>query len=57
MADATVVDTYPKATVSKAQVQQIQRNKLNNGAKTCTLTEDSTNWILTTVWPGVGTVS
>jgi hypothetical protein len=52
MADATVVDTYPKTTVSKAQVQQIQANKLGNGAKSCALTEDSTNWILTTVWPG-----
>jgi hypothetical protein len=52
MADATVVDKYPKATVSKAEVQQIQTNKLNNGAKSCVLTEDSTNWILTTVWPG-----
>ena len=52
MADATVVDKYPKATVTKAEVQQIQTNKLNNGAKSCVLTEDSSNWILTTVWPG-----
>jgi hypothetical protein len=52
MADATVVDKYPKATVSKTEVQKIQTNKLDNGAKSCVLTEDSTNWILTTVWPG-----
>jgi hypothetical protein len=52
MADATVVDKYQKATVSKDEVEQIQKNKLTNGAKTCTLTDDSTNWILTTVWPG-----
>jgi hypothetical protein len=52
MADATVVDKYPKATVKKTQVQQIQADKLSNGAKSCVLTEDSANWILTTVWPG-----
>jgi hypothetical protein len=52
MPDATVVDRYPKATVSKDEVEQIQTNKLDNGAKSCALTDDSTNWILTTVWPG-----
>ncbi len=52
MADTTAVDKYPKATVSKADVQKIQTNKLHNGAKSCTLTDDTDNWILTTVWPG-----
>jgi len=52
MSDATVVDKFPKSTVTKAQVQQIQNNKLNSGAKLCTLSEDDTYWILTTVWPG-----
>ncbi len=52
MADATVVDKYPKATTTKADVEKIRANKLRNGAKSCVLTEDATNWILTTVWPG-----
>jgi hypothetical protein len=52
MADATVVDKYPKKTVSKTEVQLIQANKLDNGAKSCVLTENSKSWILTTVWPG-----
>ena len=54
MPDQTVVDTYPKATVTQAQVQQIKADKLANGAKSSVITEDPTNWILTTVWPGVG---
>ena len=52
MADATIVDTFPKSDFTQAQVQQFQADKLNNGAKSCTLTSDATNWILTTVWPG-----
>lgn len=52
MPDATVVDKYPKATISKAEVEQIQADQLSNGARSCVLTEDSTDWILTTVWPG-----
>ena len=48
----TVVDKYPKATVTQAQVQQIQTDRLANGATSCDLSQDSTNWILTTVWPG-----
>jgi len=52
MADATTVDNYPKAIYKKAQVEKIRQNKLDNGAKSCKLTDDATNWILTTVWPG-----
>ncbi len=52
MADATVIDNYPKATAQKSDVQKIQADKIANAAKSCTLTEDDTNWILTTVWPG-----
>lgn len=52
MSDAEVVDKYPKATVSKVQVAEIQADRLKNGASSCTLSEDATNWILTTVWPG-----
>lgn len=53
MPDQTVVDTFPKATCTKAQVQQVQSDRLANGAKSCDLTEDDSDWILTTVWPGV----
>jgi hypothetical protein len=52
MADATVVDTYAKSEFTKAQVQQFQTEKLAAGAKSCDLSDDATNWILTTVWPG-----
>jgi hypothetical protein len=53
MADATVIDKYLKASNSKADVEKIQKDRLDNaGAKSCVLTEDDTNWILTTVWPG-----
>lgn len=52
MPDATVIDKFPKATVTKAQVQQIQADRLENGAKSCTLSEDAADWVLTTVWPG-----
>jgi hypothetical protein len=53
MADQTVVENFPKSSCTKAQVEEIRQDRLANGAKSCTLTEDSTNWILTTVWPGV----
>jgi hypothetical protein len=54
MADLTIVDKYPKASVSKEDVVHIQQGRLTNGgAKSCTLTEDNDFWILTTVWPGI----
>jgi hypothetical protein len=52
MADTTTVDTYAKATNTKAQVQAIADNHVANGAKSSVITEDATNWILTTVWAG-----
>jgi hypothetical protein len=52
MADTTTVDTYPKATNTQAEVQAIAQNHLANGAKSSVVTEDATNWIVTTVWPG-----
>jgi len=52
MADAPVVSKYPKATNNKADVQKIQQKHLDDGAKSCVLTDDATNWILTTVWAG-----
>ena len=53
MADQTVVQTYPKATVTRVEVQNEQALALANGAKSSTITEDDTNWILTTVWPEI----
>jgi hypothetical protein len=54
MPDATVVDKFPKSTVTKAQVKEIQQNRLTQlNAKSCDLKEDDpADWILTTVWPG-----
>ena len=52
MADATVVDEYPKATNTKAAVEQLRDKHLADGAKSSVITEGDTNWILTTVWPG-----
>ncbi len=53
MADATVVDKFDKATVKREEVEKIRIDKLTNaGAKSSVLTEDSTHWILTTVFPG-----
>jgi hypothetical protein len=52
MANVPTVNQYPKATYTKAQVQTIQTQRLADGATSCTLTDDATNWILTTVWPG-----
>jgi hypothetical protein len=53
MADATIVERFPKATNTKADVQQVQQKHLTDGAKSSVLNEsDSSDWILTTVWPG-----
>ena len=52
MADATVVDTYPKSTNTKADVEKIRQQHLTDGATSSVITEDANNWILTTVWPG-----
>jgi uncharacterized ParB-like nuclease family protein len=54
MPDVTVKRPYPKADNSKADVQKVQQqilaNKSNTGAKSCDLSEDDTNWYLTTVY-------
>lgn len=53
MADATVVEKFPKSTNTKADVQKVQQQHLADGAKSSTLDEsDPSDWILTTVWPG-----
>jgi hypothetical protein len=52
MADTTTVDTYPKATNTRADVDAIAQNHLANGARRSVVTEDASNWILTTTWAG-----
>ena len=52
MPDATVIDRYPKATNSQADVEKIRQQRLADGAKSCVLSEDATDWIMTTIWPG-----
>lgn len=52
MADTTTVDKYPMATNTQEQVQAIADNHVANGAKSSIVTNDGTNWIVTTVWPG-----
>jgi hypothetical protein len=58
MADVTVKRPYDKATNTKQAVQNVQKeilaNKANTGAKSCDLSEDDTNWYLTTVYESIG---
>ena len=50
MAEVMFVEKFPKATVPKASVEAERdfKSKLA-GTKTCVVSEDDTNWILTTV--------
>ena len=52
MPNASTVDNYPQSDFTRAQVEQFQADKLANGATSSTITEDASNWVLTTVWPG-----
>jgi hypothetical protein len=52
MADQTAVETFNKIEVSKTQVEQVRQDHLDSHAKSSEITEDDTNWILTTTWPG-----
>lgn len=49
----TTVDTFPKSTVSRPDVEQERQGQLDAGATSSTITEDATNWILTGIWPDV----
>jgi len=57
MPDVTTINKYPKSTYQKAQVDHIRDAQLAAGAKSCTESEDATNYILTTVWPGASLLS
>jgi hypothetical protein len=48
----TQVDKFRKGSLSRADVDKIQKSRLASGARSSVLTEDDANWILTTVWPG-----
>lgn len=51
MAERTVVDPYPKVTNTRAAVEAMaQANLATGNAITSVVTEDATNWLLTTVW-------
>jgi len=52
MTDVTTIDQYPKASYTKQQVDTIRQDRLSHGAKSCDETDDTTNYTLTTVWPG-----
>jgi hypothetical protein len=53
MADVPIVETFPKITVSKSEVEAERNFKLTlHGVKSSTVTEDDQNWILTTVFAG-----
>jgi hypothetical protein len=47
----TIVETFPKATTTRAEAERERTSRLESGAKSCDLTADKANWILTTVWP------
>ncbi len=49
---ATQVERFPKASVSRSEMEKTQKSRLEQGAKSSVLNEDATNWILTTAWPG-----
>lgn len=52
MADATVVNKFPKLTNTKQDILNLQKQFKDDGATSCDLSEDADNYILTTVWPG-----
>jgi hypothetical protein len=43
-----VVETFPKATVTRAKVEKERDLRLSAGARSSIITEDAMNWILTT---------
>lgn len=50
MADYTTRRLYPKATMTRLDMEAIAQTHLANLARSAVVTEDATNWILTTVW-------
>jgi hypothetical protein len=52
MPDMTTINKFPKAETTRADVERVRQERLESDAKSCVLSEDDSNWILTTVWPG-----
>lgn len=53
MATKTFVEKFPKATISRDEVETARQASLDAGATSAVITEDSDNWILTTVFSSV----
>ena len=53
MATKTTIETWPKSSTSQAQIDAERQARLDAGATSSTITEDTDDWILTTVWPVV----
>jgi hypothetical protein len=51
---ATIVETFPKATVSRERVEAERRARLKAGSVSSEITEDKDNWILTSKDPVFG---
>lgn len=45
------VETFPKASVTKAFVEREKAKQLSAGAIVAEITETPTHWVLTTIWP------
>ena len=55
MADTPAGDPYPTTTNTREDVEAIAQNHLANGAISSVVTQNGTNWVLTTVWAGADT--
>ena len=44
----TIVEEFPKAENTRAQVEAERQERLDRGMTSSEITEDETNWILTT---------
>ena len=45
------VETFAKATVTRAFVERERKSRLASGAVVSEITETATEWVLTTLWP------
>ena len=53
-ATMTTRELFPKATVQRSQVEAEQKLRIQCGAIRSSISEDGTNWILTTEWNVLG---
>jgi hypothetical protein len=51
MPSRTTVERWPKSTTARSYVEQERQARLNSGATLSDISDDETNWVLTTVWP------